>query len=65
MPTPYGPIEVAWAVDGTSVDLTLMTPTGVTATLQLPSGATLGGDGSHNGQVDVLCGMTQLKLSLG
>ncbi|KAJ4373480.1 hypothetical protein N0V86_007620 [Didymella sp. IMI 355093] len=64
VPTPYGPIEVAWAVDGTSAELTLIIPTGVTATLQLPSGTIVSGYGSHDGQVNVSCGTTELRLSL-
>jgi hypothetical protein len=64
VPTPYGPIKVAWAVSDTSVELTLFIPEGVTATLQLPSGATVGGNGSHNGQVEVSCGTSNLQLSL-
>lgn len=64
VPTPTGPIEVAWAVNGTSVDLTIVVPTGVAATLQLPSGATVGGREPQDGQVHVACGTTQLTLKL-
>ncbi|KAF3039022.1 hypothetical protein E8E12_007438 [Didymella heteroderae] len=64
VPTPYGPIEVAWAVNGTFVDLTLVIPEGVTATLQLPSGMTVSGDSTHNGQMEASCGASKLKLSM-
>jgi hypothetical protein len=63
VPTPYGPIEVSWAVNGTTVDLALLIPTGVTATLQLPSNLTMGGNSSHGGPVNISCGFTQLKLT--
>jgi hypothetical protein len=64
VPTPHGPIKVAWIVDDNSVELTLIVPTGVTATLQLPSGTTVSGHGPHDGQVEVSCGTTELRLSL-
>jgi hypothetical protein len=63
VPTPYGPIEVSWSVNGTTVDLALLIPTGVTATLQLPSNLTMSGNSSHGGPVNISCGFTQLKLA--
>jgi hypothetical protein len=63
VPTPYGPIEVSWAVNGTITELRLSIPTGVTATLQLPSNSTVDGNNSHGSQVNVSCGFTQLKLT--
>lgn len=63
VPTPYGPIEVAWAIEGSRVEITLVIPEGVTATLQLPSSTTVSGDSSHNERMEVSCGTTKLELS--
>lgn len=64
VPSPNGPIEVEWVVNGTSVQITLVIPTDVTATLQLPSGATLGDGSSPDDQIEVPCGTTELKFNL-
>ncbi|KAF2629297.1 glycoside hydrolase family 78 protein [Macroventuria anomochaeta] len=64
VPTPNGPIEVAWTVDDTSVDLTIVIPTGISATLQLPSGMRVGENDSHASQLEASCGMTRFKFGL-
>jgi hypothetical protein len=63
-PTPSRPVEAAWAVDDTSIDPTIVMPAGITASLQLPSSATVDGNKSQIGQLEVTCGTTQLKLNL-
>jgi hypothetical protein len=64
VPTPSGPVEVAWAVNGTSIDLTIVVPTGIIATLHLPSGATVGSNQLQIVQLKVASGTTQLELKL-
>lgn len=64
VPTPHGPIEVAWIVNDTSVDLTILVPTGTTATLRLPAGATISGQETHREQLKLSCGTTLLKLNM-
>jgi hypothetical protein len=51
VPTPDGPIKVAWSLSGTSVTITVGVPTGTTNTLQLPAGATVVGRTLHNGRL--------------
>lgn len=64
VPTPNGAVEVAWSLDGASVELTIVIPTGTTAVLQLPAGATVSGRESHTGQVELSCGTTELKVNM-
>ncbi|KAI4941641.1 hypothetical protein J4E91_010672 [Alternaria rosae] len=62
VPTPNGPIKVAWALSGTNVAFTVVVPTGTTAALQLPAGATVIGRSLRNGKLDLSCGMTELRI---
>lgn len=64
VPTPNGPIEVAWSLNGSTLGLTLSIPEGVKATLQLPSGATVSGSDALDGQLGITCGTTQLEVEL-
>jgi hypothetical protein len=64
VPTPNGPIKVAWTLSGTSVAFTVVIPTGTAATLQLPADATVVGRGLRNGQLELSCGTTELRMDM-
>jgi len=64
VPTPNGPIKVAWTLSGTSVAFTIVTPTGTAVTLQLPAGATVVGRSLRNGQLELSCGTTELRIDM-
>jgi len=64
VPTPNGPIKVAWTLSGTSVAFTIVIPTSTAATLQLPAGATAVGRSLRNGQLDLPCGTMELRIDM-
>jgi hypothetical protein len=64
VPTPNGPIKVAWTLSDTSVAFTVVVPTGATATLQLPAGATVLGKSLRDGKLELLCGTTELEIDV-
>ncbi|KAI4906359.1 hypothetical protein J4E90_010578 [Alternaria incomplexa] len=64
VPTPNGPIKVAWTLSGASVAFTVVIPTGTAATLQLPAGATAVGWSLRNAQIELSCGTTELGINM-
>jgi hypothetical protein len=64
VPTPNGPINVAWTLDGTKVVMTVDIPSGTTATLQLPAGAAVVGEDLHDGQLELSCGVKELTMEI-
>ena len=62
VPTPNGPIEVSWTVDGNSADLTLVIPDGVSATIKLASNIRSDEASFTDGQGVLSCGTTQFKV---
>ncbi|KAJ4983124.1 RhaA is able to hydrolyze alpha-1 [Stagonosporopsis vannaccii] len=64
VPTPNGPIEVAWAINGSILEMTVSIPEGVTAVMQLPVGAATDEGNAVDEQREIACGMTHLKLYL-
>jgi hypothetical protein len=48
----------------TSVAFTVVVPTGATATLKLPAGATVLGRSLRDGQLELSCGTTELEIGI-
>jgi hypothetical protein len=64
VPTPDGPIEVSWTVDGSSANLTLVIPEGISATIKLAPDIMSDEASFTNGQRVLSCGKTQFTVSL-
>lgn len=64
VPTSHGQIEVSWIVSGSTANMTVVVPEGITATVKLPSGSTSTGAVLTDDQLDVSCGMTKMNVVL-